>query len=326
MPRPRRRRALLYFAFALSLGLAPATALAHGAPSGRPTVGNLLTAWEFDPLVIIPLVVAGWAYVSAVRSVNAAHPRSKVPAGRVAYFLCGIGAAAVALMSPIARYDTDLFSVHMIQHMLLIFVAAPFLLMGAPITLLLRVSTPRFRKRVVLPVLHSGAVRALSFPVFTWGLLMAVLWATHFSSLFDIALENVWWHRFEHLTYVTAAFLFWWPVLGADPSPWRMNHPVRLLYVFLQMPQNSFLSVSIANATSVIFPHYASVSRSWGPSPLADQEWAGYIMWVIGDMAFLVVLGALAVGWVRHEDREARRGDRARAREKAAALRAASET
>ncbi len=302
------------------LALLPSTAFAHGATTGKPGAWTVLTAWEFDPLIIFPTVMATWAYFSAVRSVNRAHPNSKVPAERVAYFLCGIAALVLALMSPIARYDTDLFSVHMVQHMLLIFVAVPFLLMAQPITLILRVSTPSFRKRVVLPVLHSGAVRALSFPVFTWGLLTAVLWATHFSSLFDIALENIWWHRFEHVAYIGAALLFWWPVIGADPSPWRMNHPLRLFYIFLQMPQNSFLAVSIANSTTVIFPHYASGGRTWGPSALADQEWAGYIMWVIGDLAFLVVLAALAYGWVQHEDREAKRGDRARAREKARVL------
>ena len=229
-------------------------------------------------------------------------------------------------MSPLASYDTDLFAAHMVQHLLIIMVAAPLLLLGSPVTLALRWASPRLRKEVLLPALHSRPLRALSWPVFTWGLLAAVMWASHFSSLFDGALENSWLHRFEHVLYITAALLFWWPALNADPSPWRMNHPVRLLYLFMQMPQNSFLAVSIANATHVIFPHYASVARGWGPSPLTDQEYAGYIMWVGGDLGFLVVLACVAYGWVKHEERAGVRADRARAREKAAQARARAET
>jgi len=116
---------------------------------------------------------------------------------------------------------------------------------GAPITLALRAATPRIRKEVILPILHSRAVKAISFPAFTWFLLAGVLWLTHFSSAFDFALENIWAHRAEHTVYIVAALLFWWPAINADPSPWRLGHPVRLLYVFLQMPQNSFLGVSI---------------------------------------------------------------------------------
>jgi cytochrome c oxidase assembly factor CtaG len=299
--------------------LAPGAALAHGGAAGRPSASSLLTAWEFDPFFLFPVALAVWGYIAAVRHVDRAHPANPVPRQKVACFLSGMAALVLAIVSPIARYDTDLFSVHMVQHMLILFVAAPLMLAGSPITLALRAASPRVRKEVLLPVLHSRVARAVSWPVLTWLLLAAVMWVSHFSALFNGALENSWLHRFEHGLYLTAALLFWWTALGADPSPWRMNHPMRLLYVFLQMPQNSFLAVSIANATRVIFPHYASVTRTWGPSPLADQEWAGYIMWVVGDLGFLVVLAFLAYGWVKHEDRAAKRGDRARARERAAA-------
>ena len=112
--------------------------------------------------------------------------------------------------------------------------------------------------------------------------------------------------------------------MNADPGPWRLGHPVRLLYVFLQMPQNSFLGVSIYGAQHVIFAHYRTIPRTWGPSPLTDQQYAGIIMWVIGDMMFLLTLCFIAYGWVKHEEREGERADRARAREKAAAARRAT--
>lgn len=306
--------------------LAPGAAAAHGAGAPEPTFPGVLGYWEFDPFFILPVMVAAWAYLSAVQAVNRAHPQSRFPVRKTACFLGGLGTLVLAIMSPLARYDTELFAAHMVQHLLILMVAAPLLLLGSPITLALRRVSPRIRKEVLLPLLHSKALRALSWPVLTWGLLAAVLWISHFSPLFNGALENEWLHRSEHALYLSAALLFWWPALNADPSPWRMNHPIRLLYLFMQMPQNSFLAVSIANATNVIFPHYAGATRTWGPSPLTDQEYAGYIMWVGGDLGFLVVLACVAYGWVKHEEKAAIRADRARAREKAAQARATSAT
>jgi cytochrome c oxidase assembly factor CtaG len=302
--------------------LLPGVAFAHGAPQPEPTPGHLLLAWQPDIFFLIPAGIVVWAYMSAVRNVNRAHPANPVPRIRSVYFLGGMAVLAIALVSPIGAYDTDLFAVHMAQHMLIIMVAVPLMLLGAPITLILRVSSPRVRKEIVLPVLHSRIVRWISFPAFTWVLLAGILWATHYSSAFNFALENVWAHRAEHMGYIICAALFWWPAVAVDPSPWRLNHPVRLLYVFLQMPQNSFLGVSIYSAETVIFPHYASVARTWGPSALTDQEFAGVVMWVIGDMMFLTTLAFIAYGWVKHEEKEGERADRARAREKAAAANA----
>jgi putative copper resistance protein D len=314
-----RLKAVAVVLLATLAGLAPAIASAHGTAAAEPSFPSLLASWEFDPLFMASVALANWAYIAAVRRANRAHPHSPVPRRQMVCFLLGMGTLVLAIMSPIAAYDTDLFSVHMVQHVLIIMIAAPLLLLGAPITLALRASSPRVRKGVILPILHSWPVKAVSWPVFTWLLLAGVMWASHFSSLFNGALEHEWLHRFEHVLYLASALLFWWPAINADPSPWRMNHPMRMLYVFMQMPQNSFLAVTIANATSVIFPHYASVARDWGPSPLADQEWAGYIMWVGGDIAFLVVLACLGYGWAQHEEREGKRADRTLARQKAAA-------
>jgi putative membrane protein len=101
-----------------------------------------------------------------------------------------------------------------------------------------------------------------------------------------------------------------------------MSHPVRLVYLGLQMPQNTFLAVAIYSANEVLYDHYATVVRDWGPSPLSDQQLAGITMWVIGDLLFLGAAGIVAFNWIRHEDREAKRVDRQLARERATAGRA----
>jgi len=301
----------------LCLLAAPGYVLAHGSHSPAPTLPGVLLAWSFDPLALLGITLTGAAYMWAVRRVNAAHPGNRQPAYRSWLFLGGLAAIGVALLSPIEAYEGQLFSVHMVQHMLLELVAAPLLLAGAPITLALRVARPSARKRL-LAVLQSRVVHVISFPVVAWVLFAAVNWGWHFSVLYDDALESVALHYLQHATFLGAALLFWWPVIGADPSPWRLPHPVRLLYLFLAMPQNSFLGVALMSASTVLYPHYVTNARDWGLSPLDDQALGGVIMWVVGDVAFLAGMMIVVVLWMRHEDKRTVRLDRRLAAERLA--------
>ena len=144
------------------------------------------------------------------------------------------------------------------------------------------------------------------------------MWWTHFSPLFDLALENPAVHDLEHVLYLTVGLLFWWPAVGLDPSPWRMSHPVRAMYVFLQMPQNTFLAVTIMNSSIVLYAHYATNARSWGPSALEDQQTAGGLMWITGDMLFLTAIGLIIAGWMIHEQKQEAIVDRRMDAERAA--------
>jgi len=291
--------------------VAAAPARAHGTVDvGPPDAAAFLFGWSFEPLVAIPLLVAAVAWIAAVRRVDAAHPVNPVPRVRTVAFLAGLLAIAIALMSGIERYDTVLFSVHMVQHILLTLVAPPLIVLGAPITLLLRVSRPETRRRWILPALHSRVVRAVSFPVVAWVLFAGVMWATHFSGVFDRALEDPLAHDLEHAAYLAAGLLFWWPAVGLDPTPWRMSHPVRALYVFLQMPQNTFLAVAILSASAPLYQHYATLARPWGPTALADQQAAAGIMWLVGDLLFLATILGLVAAWMRHEERSTEIADR----------------
>ena len=297
--------------------------LGHGVAPTPSSALDVLLAWQLEPHVILPLLVAAGLYWWAVGVVNRLHGANPVPRFRVWCWFGGLAMLFVALASPIATYDTTLFSVHMVQHLLLTLVAAPLLALGAPITLLLRVCSASARQRVVLPILHSRFLRVLSFPVVTWVLLAGVMWASHFSGLYDASLENEAIHIGEHALYLGVALLFWWPVVGADPSPWRMPHALRIGYLFLGMPQSSFLGLAILSAPDVLYPHYATLVRSWGPSPLLDQQWAGGIMWVGGDLAFLVALLLAVWVWMRAEEREGLRVDARLDREAAQAAQAA---
>lgn len=285
------------------------TVLAHGV-APVPTNGlGLLLAWSLEAHEVLPLLGAALVYRWAVGVVRRAHPDNPVPRYRVVAWYLGILVLLVALASPIATYDTTLFTAHMIQHLLMVMVAAPLLALGAPITLLLRVASPETRQRLVLPVLHSRVVRILAFPVIAWILFAAVMWASHFSSLFDAALDDDLMHLAEHALYMGSALLFWWPVVGADPSPWRLPHPARVAYLFLGMPQSSFLGLAIFSAPEPLYSHYVTLARTWGPTPLADQQLAGGLMWAGGDAAFLVAMVIALWVWLRAEERAGRLAD-----------------
>ena len=311
-----RRRSVLaragWVAGPLVLWLAGAqSAAAHGiAPAEPPTLATLLLGWTWEPLptLAIGVSLAWWWW--AVRRVNAAHPANPVPRRRSVAFALAMLALAFALPSGIERYDTTLFSVHMVQHILLMLVAAPLIALAAPITLILRLSSPATRKGLVLPVLHSRVMRVLAFPVVAWLIFAIVMWVSHFSPLFNAALEDPFVHTVEHAIFLASALLFWWPAVGLDPTPWRMGHPGRLMHTFMQMMQNTFLAVVILFASGVLYPHYETVVRSWGPTPLDDQRLAAGIMWFVGDLIFLSAIMAIVAGWIRTDARDTARTDR----------------
>jgi putative copper resistance protein D len=306
--RPSRRVARAVLAAAAALLTAPGGVLAHGQTAPAPKLPGVLLAWRLDPFPLAGVALAAIAYLWMAGAVSASHPANRPPPWRTAAFLGGMAAILLALVSPIEAYEGQLFSVHMVQHMLLELVAAPLLLLGAPVTLALRAASPSVRRRL-LSVLHSRVVAILSFPLLAWVLFAAVNWGWHLSSLYDQALENPLLHYAQHASFLAAALLFWWPVIGADPSRWRLPYPVRLFYLFLAMPQNSFLGVALMSAPAVLYSHYLTNLRAWGPTALADQTMGGILMWVVGDVVFLLAMGCVVAAWVRHEDRRTARLD-----------------
>jgi putative membrane protein len=284
-------------------------AMAHGIAAPEPTPLSAVTVWSPDPLPWIVVLVAAGGYLVAARRVNRPHPRVPIPAWRVAAWLAGLAAILIALASAVDVYAEDLLAVHMVQHLLLAMVAPPLLALGAPVTLLLRIATPRVRHRSILPVLHSRVVRLFASPLVAWPLFAVAMWLTHFSSLYDAALEDPALHIAEHLVYLVTGILFWWPVVAADPIPWRMGYGTRLAYVGLQMPVNAAVGLAIYFAPAVLYPHYALLERSWGPDALTDQQIGGVLMWGVGDLVLLAAIPAIVAAWMRADVRRSHRSD-----------------
>jgi putative copper resistance protein D len=271
---------------------------------------GVLAAWTFEPLTVAALASAALAYGQACRVVRSLTPGHPVPRARRAAFFGGLGVVAVALLSPVDTYATALLSVHMAQHVLLTLVAAPLLLLGRPGDLALRVVSPARRRRW-LRVGHGRVARLASSPLLAWTVFAAVGWVVHFSPLFDAALRSQPVHVAEHVLFLATALLFWWPVVGGHPGRRPLPHPVRLLYLGVAMPQNTFLALAVLGADGVLYSHYAELARTWGPSPLADQRQGAGLMWVAGDLILLVSVLLVAGAWAGHERRVTERAERA---------------
>jgi putative membrane protein len=284
-------------------------AAAHGIGPPGPTLFEVLTTWSLDPLPWIGTVLAGAAYLVAVRRVNGSNPRVPVPAWRIVAWLAGLASILVALTSAIDVYAETFLSVHMVQHLLLAMVAPPLLALGAPITLLLRVSSRGARQGWILPVLHSRLVRVLASPLVAWPLFTVAMFVTHFSPLYDAALEDPTIHIAEHAVFIATGLLFWWPVVAADPLPRRPGYGLRLAYVVLQMPVNAAVGLIIYFSPTVLYAHYATLIRSWGPSAAVDQQIGGAVMWGGGDVLLLTAIPLIVAAWMRADGRNALRSD-----------------
>ncbi len=300
----------------------------HATPKDQPpplTPVRLLTVWTGDWWLALGLLVLAVLYVVGV--VRLRRRGDRWPVGRsVAFLVGGLGSALVATMSGIGAYDTVLFSVHVVQHMILTMVTPLFLALGAPVTLALR--TVRGRPRAALLwLLHSRLARVLTFPPLALALFIVTPFVLYYSPLYEVTLRSAFWHAVLHLHFIIIGSLLMWPLVGTDPVPGRLPYPLRMLVMFLMLPFHAILGVSLMSANRLIAEDwYLAFERAWPPSPLDDQYIAGGIMWGSGDITAILMLAALFAQWFASSQREARREDRRLDRLEARAARAQQAT
>jgi putative membrane protein len=262
--------------------------------------------WTFDPAVLLGLAVAGTTYVRAEGRVRRERGDRRVPRPRRWEFLAGLAIILVALMSPIDQGSATTLRVHMVQHLLLTMVAAPLLVLGAPVTLALLACSPTDRRRLSA-ALRRPPLRTLSDPIVAWAVFFGVLWGSHFTGVFDASLRSDGVHALEHAAYLAAAVLFWVPVVGRDPTPAGLSHPARILYLFFAMASMALLGLALISANHVLYPAYGVIE---GPAKaVADQRIGGTLMWVGGMILIVPVLALVMMDWMRVDERTARRMD-----------------
>lgn len=286
------------------MGLLP---LADAVPAPF-TAGALLRGWHFEPLVVIPIIVIGALYLLGYRRVRR-QPRPVFPAWRARCFIASLLCVFVAVVGPLDTYSDVDIAVHMFQHVVLLYLAAPLAVAGAPATVALRALSPAQRARYVLPVLHNRFTYALTRPTVAGVLYACDLLATHFTPWYNLSLENQYIHDLEHLSYIVFGFLLWEVVIGVDPIRSRATPPQRMLLVFLEMPVMVIISVVFILANHPLYPYYTALPAPWGGASrvVADQGLAGAIMWVPSLAVTLAAVLYVAIVWFgEDEDRQRR--------------------
>jgi cytochrome c oxidase assembly factor CtaG len=277
---------------------------------------SFLGAWTFDPVLGASLAVAAVLYAWGAWTVSARHPDSPWPGRKTVCFQSGIALLWVSLQGPIGVFDDTFFWAHMVQHVVMVMVAAPLLVLGAPVLLILRASSPQIRRRWVVPMLRSRLAYSLTNPVTTWLILALVIVGTHFSPFYEFALEHEGVHRFvEHPLYLGAALLYFYPLLPGNLTTRRVSPAVRMVSLSLMMVPETMTGFFIYASPFVMYPFYSHVYRTFGPGALADQQLGGALMWA-GSMAIDAVWIALAAHeWLLSEARKGRRLDAVLAKE-----------
>jgi cytochrome c oxidase assembly factor CtaG len=261
-----------------------------------PQIQNALENWSpMVPLALTLLLAAilylrGWLYLRS-RSVNI------IPAWRAASFLIGVFLIWIALGSPLAAFDEKLLTVHMIQHLLLMTIAPPLILAGAPVMPFLHGMPRRFMQSVLPPLLRRAPAqwlgRVLSQPAVCWLTAAAALVGWHIPGAFTLALQSEPWHAVEHACFLGSGFLFWWPVVQPWPSVPRWPRWSILVYLFLATLPCDILSAFLAFCDRVVYPVYLSTPKYFGVSSLEDQQCAGALMWTCVTIAYLIAAAIL---------------------------------
>jgi putative membrane protein len=214
-----------------------------------------------------------------------------LPAWHLVAFLGGLFSVWLALASPLAALDDELLTVHMVQHLLLMTIAAPLILMGAPAITLLHGLPQRAARDTLGPLLRWPPLQSLghglTHPVACWLGGTGVVIGWHIPALFELALRSERWHVVEHACFLAAGLLFWWPVVQPWPSVARWPRWSAPLYLFLATLPCDALSAFLAFCDRVVYTSYLSAQRSFDISALHDQEWAGTLMWVWVTFAYL---------------------------------------
>lgn len=212
-------------------------------------------------------------------------------------FGAGLLTIAAALFGPVDDLSDASLSWHMVQHLSLITLAAPLLLIGAPVRLALAALPPR-GAALLARVLNSPPMRVIDNPLFGLGLLTLVLYGTHFSPLYERALENETVHAWMHVLYLVTALIYWNPIFAVAPAPHAPSHPARILTLFLSLPMGAFLGFGFYVMNHVLYPHYAVRSGA-----LDDQMNAGAVMWLSAGTPVLLALLWCVADWGARERR-----------------------
>ncbi|WP_078278486.1 cytochrome c oxidase assembly protein [Mycobacteroides franklinii] len=283
---------------------------------GPPTPQRLMFDWRFDLIFGTAAIVFAVAYLVGVRRLR--KRGDEWPVGRTIAWLSGCAFLLIATSSGVGRYMPAMFSMHMAAHMMLSMLIPVLLVLGGPITLLLRVlpaagkgDPPGLREWVQI-ALHSKFSRFLTHPLVATSLFIGGFYGLYLSGLYDASVDVHAAHLAMNLHFLLSGYLFYWVVIGIDPSPRRLPPVAKLGIVLVSLPLHAFFGVILMGTKSILGEKfYSNLALPWRIDLPADQHMGGAITWATGELPLLVVMIALVVQWSRSDERLARRQDRA---------------
>jgi putative membrane protein len=291
-------------------------------PTLPPTLARIL-AWHLQPVPILPALAFAlfFLYLLGVLALRRRGVHWPIP--RLIWWTVGIVTILAVTATGVDGYGMELFSVHMVQHMVLGMLTPIFLVLGAPITLLIRALPTRpgggwNLRKVVLVVLHSRIASFFTHPAITVTLFLVSLYALYYTPAFDYLMSTMWGHNLMLIHFLAIGFLYFWGVMGVDPMPRKahrgirsLSSPVlRILEMVVTIPFHAFFGVVLMMGVNLIVGFYAHPDPAWHISALADQRVGGGIAWGFTELPTLVVLGVLFWQWQKSAARHDRTADR----------------
>lgn len=291
-----------------------------------PVLKAILLSWDWKIEVIVVLALAGTLYSrgwwqlrqrsagSAQRYVRSVRSRWRLAVGwRLAAYWGGLFFIALALLSPIDALGQQLFFMHMIQHLLLIMIAPPLLMVANPMPFVLWGLPTGLRRKVggfFSVALHRESgfrrwLRTLTQPGIIWMVWVISLIGWHDPNMYNAALRFEWVHNAEHLIFFIPSMLLWWHLTGAGPRVHRQFGLLgRIGLVISAVPPNMLTGIVLAFAERGYYSYYEAVPRLWGFDVLSDQQLGGVIMWVPGSMMYILAALILIGRFLSQEDRK----------------------
>jgi putative membrane protein len=267
--------------------------------------------WSLEPGVVAPLALSAVLYARGAFELRRRGRGRSLRRWEVASFGAGWLVVALALLSPLHDMSEQLFSAHMVQHELLMALAAPLLVLGRPMIAILWAIPPRGRQ-LAARAARNSTVRvvwaAVTRPFDAWLIHGLAIWLWHVPALFEATLYSDSVHALQHASFLGSALIFWWSVIHVQR---RAARGMSIVYVFTTAVHTGILGALMTFSRAVWYPAYATGAAKWGLTPIADQQLAGLIMWIPSSFVYLVA--ALAIMWCWLRDSEWSVAERERA-------------
>ncbi|MBW8818736.1 MAG: cytochrome c oxidase assembly protein [Streptomyces sp.] len=270
--------------------------------------------WSADPFFLVACLLAlglyAWGVVRLRRRGDSWSP------ARTVSYVAGVLTIALMMCTGLNDYGMVMFSVHMVQHMVISMLSPILILLGAPVTLALRALPVAGKGRkgpreLLLALLHSRYMRIITHPAFTIPLFIASLYALYFTPIFDFLMGSKTGHIAMMVHFLAVGVVFFWPIIGVDPGPQRPGYLMRMLELFAGMPFHAFFGIALMMASEPMVETFKNPPASLGIDALSDQNYAGGIAWAFSEVPSVLVLIALLFQWYGSEQRQAKRTDRA---------------